>query len=183
MTKFRFAIYPISRIVVFGVTWTLPQARAVKLFRAWQAWAPQAPSSITTFMRVNGMADGKVELHCAGQSTGSETELRRELRALLDIAQPASALRVRSMSFLAAARYFFGPPEQPTYFKAKSDYVTTPLGEDGAAAFLTELQKIRSVVAIGFLWRRRWPHRGQCHRVRPSRRHAILHSIFLRVVG
>jgi FAD/FMN-containing dehydrogenase len=148
VTKFRFAIYPISRIVVFGVTWTLPQARAVKLFRAWQAWAPQAPSSITTFMRVNGMADGKVELHCAGQSTGSETELRRELRALLDIAQPASALRVRSMSFLAAARYFFGPPEQPTYFKAKSDYVTTPLGEDGAAAFLTELQKIRSVVAI-----------------------------------
>jgi FAD/FMN-containing dehydrogenase len=99
-------------------------------------------------MRVSGLADGTVELHCAGQSTGSETQLRRELRALLDIAQPASALRIRSMSFLAAAKYFFGPPEQPTYFKAKSDYVTTPLSDDGTAAFLTQLQKTRSVVAI-----------------------------------
>jgi FAD/FMN-containing dehydrogenase len=148
VTKFRFAIYPINRIMVLGITWVLPQARAVKLFQAWQAWAPKAPSTITTFMRVNGIADGKVELHCAGQSTGTETQLRRELRALLDIAQPASALRIRSMSFLAAAKYFFGPPEQPTYFKAKSDYVTTPMGDDGVAAFLTQLQNTRSVVAI-----------------------------------
>ena len=148
VTKFRFAIYPISQIQVLGVTWALSQARAARLFKAWQAWAPQAPSSITTFMRINGQADGNIELHCAGQSTGSQTVLRRELQALLDIAQPASALRIRSLSFLAGAKFFFGPPVQPTYFKAKSDYVTTPLTDDGVITFLTQLQQTRSVVAI-----------------------------------
>ena len=148
VTKFRFAIYPIGQIQVLGVTWALSPASAARLFKAWQAWAPQAPSSITTFMRINGQADGNIELHCAGQSTGSQTVLRRELQALLDIAQPASALRIRSLSFLAGAKFFFGPPAQPTYFKAKSDYVTTPLTDDGVTTLLTQLQQTRSVVAI-----------------------------------
>src|SRR5262249_18954625 len=148
VTKFRFAIYPISRIQVLGVTWVLSQARAARLFKAWQAWAPQAPSSITTLLRINGQADGKIELHFAGQSPRSQTVLRRGLRALLDVAQPASALRIRSMSFLSGAKYFFGPPPEPTYFKAKSDYVTTPLTDDGVNTFLTQFQQTRSVVAI-----------------------------------
>jgi FAD/FMN-containing dehydrogenase len=148
VTRFRLAIYPISRLQVLGATWALPATRAIKFFRAWQAWAPQAPQTITTFMRVNGAAGGEIELHVAGQSTGTETELRRELRALLDLEQPASALRVQSKSFLSAARYFYGPEEQPTYFKAKSDYVTSPLSEDGVAVLFNELRKSPPVVAI-----------------------------------
>jgi FAD/FMN-containing dehydrogenase len=148
VTRFRLAIYPISRIQVLGATWALPAMRAIKLFRAWQAWAPQAPQTITTFMRVNGAAGGEIELHLAGQSTGTETELRRELRTLLDLEQPDSALRIRSLSFLSAARYFYGPEEQPTYFKAKSDYVISPLSEDGVATLFNEIRKSPPVVAI-----------------------------------
>lgn len=148
VTRFRFAVYPISRIIVLGATWVLPLARAGKLMAAWQAWAPQAPSTITTFMRVHGRTGGNVELHCAGQTIGTESELRRELRALTAVAQPATAMRIRSMSFLAAARYFFGPSGPPVYFKAKSDYVTAPLSDDGVTALLTALQQTPSVVAI-----------------------------------
>jgi FAD/FMN-containing dehydrogenase len=148
VTKFRFAVYPIGHVVVFGATWQLPQVRASKLFRAWQAWAPQAPSSITSFLRVSGQPGGNIELHCAGQSIGTESALRRELRALTNVAQPASALHTRSMSLLAAAKYFFGPSEPSTYLKGKSDYVTTPLGDDSVAAFLAQLQKFRTIVAV-----------------------------------
>lgn len=148
VTRFRFAIYPINQVMVLGVTWVLPNDRAGKLFRAWQAWAPNAPSTITTFMRVGRASSTEIDLHCAGQSIGSESELRRELRHLLDVAQPVSPPRIRAMSVLAAARFFFGPPEQPTFSKAKSDYVTTPLGDDGVATLLSQLQRTRSVVAI-----------------------------------
>jgi hypothetical protein len=99
-------------------------------------------------MRVSAASGGEIELHIAGQSTGSETELRRELRALLDLEQPDSALRVLSKSFLSAARYFYGPEEQPTYFKAKSDYATIPLTEDGVATLFGELRKSPPIVAI-----------------------------------
>jgi FAD/FMN-containing dehydrogenase len=148
VTRFRFAVYPISQVVLLGVSWQLSLARARRLFQAWQGWAPNAPDTITTFMRVRGLVSGKIDLHCAGQSTGTESELRRELRALFDVAQPGSPPHIRPMSFLSAARFFEGPPEEPAFFKAKSDYVTTPLDDNGTGALLTQLQQIRSVVAI-----------------------------------
>jgi hypothetical protein len=148
VTRFRFQIFRIPQVVVLGVTWRLPQSRAIKLFEAWQAWAPQAPANITTFLRVGHAAGGLIELHCAGQSVGSVAELRRELRALTNVAQPVAPPTIEPMSFLNGAKHFFGGPADPTYFKAKSDYITSPLTNAGVATLLGQLEATPSVVAI-----------------------------------
>ena len=148
VTRFRFKIFRIAQVVVLGVTWRLPQTRAVKLFKAWQAWAPQAPANITTFLRVGHAAGGRIELHCAGESVGSVAELRRELRALTDVAQPVTPPTILPMSFLDGAKHFFGGTPDPTFFKAKSDYITSPLSDTGVATLLGQLEITPSVVAI-----------------------------------
>jgi hypothetical protein len=148
VTRFRFKIFRIPEVVVLGITWRLPQSRAKQLFKAWQAWAPQAPANITTFLRVGHAAGGLIELHCAGQSVGSVAELRRELGALTSVAQPVTPPSIASMSFLNAAKHFFGGTPQPTYFKAKSDYITSPLTDTGVATLLGQLELTPSVVAI-----------------------------------
>ena len=156
VTRFRFKIYRISQVVVLGVTWRLPQARAVKLFQAWQAWAPQAPTNITTFLRVGHAAGGLLELHCAGQSIGSVAEFRRELRALTNVAQPVEGPSLEPMSFLNAAKHFFGGPAQPTFFKAKSDYITSPLATPASQRCSASLRQLH-----------RWS-RSATHMVEPS---------------
>jgi FAD binding domain/Berberine and berberine like len=148
VTRFRFKIYRISQVVVLGVTWRLPQTRARQLFKAWQAWAPQAPANITTFLRVGHAAGGLIELHCAGQSIGSVAEFRRELGALTNIAQPVTPPNLEPMSFLNGAKHFFGGPAPPTFFKAKSDYITSPLTDAGVTTLLGQLETTPSVVAI-----------------------------------
>ncbi len=148
VTRFRFKIYRIAQVVVLGVTWRLPQARATRLFQAWQAWAPNAPANITTFLRVGHAAGGLVELHCAGQSVGSVAEFRRELRALTNVAQPVEGPSLEPMSFVDAAKHFFGGPAEPTFFKAKSDYITSPLADAGVATLIGQLEATPSVVAI-----------------------------------
>jgi hypothetical protein len=148
VTRFRFKIFRIPQVVVLSVTWRLPQTRAVKLFQAWQAWAPQAPANITTFLRVGHAAGGLVDLHCAGESVGSVAEFRRELRALTNVAQPVAGPNLEPMSFLDGAKHFFGAPADPTFFKAKSDYITSALTDAGVATLIGQLEATPSVVAI-----------------------------------
>src|SRR5262249_10063943 len=104
--------------------------------------------NITTFLRVGHAAGGLIELHCAGQSIGSVAEFRRELSALTNVAQPVTPPNIVPMSFLNAARHFFGGTPHPTYFKAKSDYITSPLTDAGVTTLLGQLETTPSVVAI-----------------------------------
>jgi FAD/FMN-containing dehydrogenase len=147
VTRFRFRIHKIARVLTLGVTWDLPLDRAVKLMSAWQVWAPRAPNSMTVFLRISGLTGSRIRLHAAGQSVGSEAELRSELRHLFDVEGPVAPPRIRSRSFLQAATDFFGGADLP-YSKAKSDYVTTPLSDEGISTLLHELQRASTVTAI-----------------------------------
>jgi hypothetical protein len=147
VTQFRFKIHKIARVLTLGVTWDLPLDRAVKLMSAWQASAPRAPNSMTVFMRISGLTGSKIRLHAAGQSVGSESEFRAELQHLSDIERPVAPPRIRSRSFIQAARDHFGGADLP-YSKAKSDYVTSPLTDEGISALLSELQRTPTVTAI-----------------------------------
>src|SRR5256886_8280476 len=51
-TEFRIGVFPLATVRVFGVSWNLSQSHAARLFAAWQAWAPNAPSTITSIMNV-----------------------------------------------------------------------------------------------------------------------------------
>jgi len=139
-TEFRLHVFPLKSALVFGVSWTLSQAQAAKLFAAWQAWAPNAPSNITPIMKVGSAGGGAITMRCIGQSVGSESELRGELRPLVTLASPSSALSVQSLSFLNAVKHFAGPLDyEQVYMKAKSDYVLTPLDTDAIAVMMQTL--------------------------------------------
>ena len=139
-TEFRLRVFPLKSALVFGVSWQLSQAHAAGLFAAWQAWAPNAPSDITPIMKVGSAGGGAITMRCIGQSVGSESELRAELKPLLTLASPSSALSVRSLGFLDAVKHFAGPLDyEQVYMKAKSDYVLTPLDSDAIGVMMETL--------------------------------------------
>ena len=127
-TQFAIQVFPLSTALVFGVSWKLSQSHAARLFAAWQAWAPNAPATITSIMKVGPAGGGLIKLRCIGQSVGSESALRTQLKTLTTLETPSSALSVQSLSFLDAIKHFAGPLDyESVYMKAKSDYVLTPL--------------------------------------------------------
>lgn len=131
-TQFTIRAFPLRTALVFGVSWKLSQSQAARMFAAWQAFAPNAPATITSIMKVGPAGSGRITMRCIGQSVGTETELRNALRPLTTLQPPSSALSVQSLSFLNAVKHFAGPLEyQSVYMKAKSDYVLTPLDSAG----------------------------------------------------
>ena len=136
-TQLDFAIEKIGPVAVYAATWTLPMAQAVSLFKSWQDWAPRAPDAITGIFKLSRRRDGRLTLHAAGQSTGSIAELKRELRALSDAAEPSTGPTLSTMSFLGAIDHFSGGwGYESKYSKGKSDYITAPLDDAGIEALL-----------------------------------------------
>jgi FAD/FMN-containing dehydrogenase len=148
-TEFVLHVFPLNSALVFGVSWKLSQANAAKLFAAWQAWAPNAPSNITSIMKVQSAGSGMITLRCIGQSVGTETELRAQLHPLVAMHAPSSALSLQSLSFLNAVKHFAGPLDyESVYMKAKSDYVLTPLAADAVAAMMAAASAASGVALL-----------------------------------
>ena len=143
VTSFRYKLHRVGQIVVFGVTWSLDAARAARVMKSWQAWAPRAPNAITSIFKLGKRADGRIYVHCAGQSVGSMSQVRQELKGLLGISQPDAAPVIKSKTFLAAVDYFSGGWSYvSTYSKCKSDYVLSPLSDDGIATLIDGLLRL-----------------------------------------
>ena len=139
-TEFRLNVFPLKTALVFGVSWKLSQAHAAQLFAMWQSWAPNAPQTITSIMKLGPAGGGLISMRCIGQSVGTEAELRSQLRALTQLRTPSSPLTVSSLGFLDAVKHFAGPLDfEQILMKAKSDYVLTPLTSDGIAAMMVAL--------------------------------------------
>ncbi len=148
-TEFKLHVFPLKSALVFGVDWILSQAAAVKLFAAWQAWAPNAPSNITSIMKVQAVSGGKIKLRCIGQSVGSESELRSQLGPMIKMDKPNTSLSIHSLSFIKAVQHFAGPLDyESVYMKAKSDYVLTPLSTDGITAMMAAAAQASSVALL-----------------------------------
>ncbi len=136
-TQFVMNVFPLANTLVFGVSWTLSQSDAARMFAAWQAWAPHAPSTITSIMKVGPAGTGKISMRCIGQSVGSEAELRANLQPLLQLDAPSRPLTVQTLAFLDAVKHFAGTlAYESVFMKAKSDYVLSPLGADAIHAML-----------------------------------------------
>jgi len=142
-TEFKLNVFPLGNALVFGVSWKLSQAHAAQLFAAWQGWAPNAPATITSIMKAGPAGSGLISMRCIGQSVGTETELRSQLRPLTTLRAPSSPLSVSSLGFLDAVKHFAGPLDyESTLFKAKSDYVLAPLSSAGIADMMAALAPI-----------------------------------------
>ncbi|HEY0107682.1 MAG TPA: FAD-binding oxidoreductase [Rhizomicrobium sp.] len=150
-TALHFAVRPIGPITVYAVTWTLDPKAAAALFAAWQDWAPRAPDAITGIFKLHKRGDGRIGMHAAGQSTGSEEELRRQLSALTRTIRPDGAPAAYRMSFLEAVNHFSGGWRyESNYSKGKSDYITRPLDMAGIEALIGGIAALpaNEVIAI-----------------------------------
>jgi FAD/FMN-containing dehydrogenase len=142
-TRFRFRLFPLSTVLVFAEQCSLPPARALTILKAWQAWAPQAPDVITSTLIIGSGEKGRVRVGCAGQSVGSEDQLRRELRRLAELGAAQGAPKIKPMSFLQAVDHFSeGWRYRSTYAKGKSDILLVPLSDDGIAVLIEAVQNM-----------------------------------------
>jgi FAD/FMN-containing dehydrogenase len=142
-TQFTMKVFPLANALVFGISWKLPQSHAARIFAAWQAWAPASPNTITSIMKAGPAGNGMISLRCIGQSTGTESELRNELRLFVGLETPSSPLTVQSVSFLDAVKHFAGPLDyESVYMKAKSDYVFTSLTPAAIQAMLAAVAAV-----------------------------------------
>jgi hypothetical protein len=146
-TAYRFALRRLTSVLVFRIDWSgLSAARAAAIMKQWQAWAPQAPASINVTLLITRHTSGGIDLRCSGQSIGSQTELKRELKTL------SSAPQIKSMPFSASINYFAGGTSgwdyQSAPMKGKSDYATSPLSDAGLAALMNEVDAKKTIYVI-----------------------------------
>lgn len=135
VTRFRFRLQPAPKVIVFGFAWTLPVRRILKLIKAWQAWAPYAPNAVKADFAVTTVGT-KMVATCFGQTIGPEAELRRQIKPMLDEETPVLG-EIKAASFLGAINYHGRQWSYiSTYAKATSDYVTSPIGDDGLLALV-----------------------------------------------
>ena len=90
-----------------------------------------------------------ITMRCIGQSVGTETELRNQLRPLVSMETPSRPLSIRSLSFLDAVRNFAGPLDyESVYMKAKSDYVLAPLSTNAIQAMMAATAAATGIVLL-----------------------------------
>jgi|SRR5271165_1092492 len=142
-TEFVLSAIPLRSAVVFGVSWALPQSAAARVFQAWQSWAPNAPKEMTSIMKIGPAGNGRIAMRCIGQSIGSESEVRNQLRTLVQVEPPSKPLTVQTLAFLDAVRHFAGPLVfESVFMKAKSDYVVSALNSPGIGDMLSAVAAI-----------------------------------------
>ena len=147
VTGFRLQLHSLKSVTTFSINWRqLAPARAAEVLKIWQRWAPHAPAAITGNLVINRHPEGGINLHCAGQSIGSLAELKRELKAL------PGAPRISQTPLIAAINDFAGGVPGWIYasslMKGKSDYVTTPLTDDGLATLMEQINGAEDVYVI-----------------------------------
>jgi hypothetical protein len=157
-TSLTFRTQDLASLCVFSLSW--PWARAARVVRAWQSWAPHAPDNLWSTMRLSASFGGLPALSVAGTYAGTPHDAARHLDALYERVGvgPASA-SVRQESYLNAMLLeagcsaipldacHTGPggqlPRVPSF--AKSDFFTRPLRVRGIRALLTGIEQVSSI--------------------------------------
>ncbi|WP_064994748.1 FAD-binding oxidoreductase [Mesorhizobium sp. WSM1497] len=147
-TDFTFQTRRVDGVYVFKLVWSLPKARAKRLIKAWQAWAPATHSAITPLLKVGKTDTGVYGMRCIGQSIGTEAQLRREL-AVLTAVEPTGVVIQHKTFFAAVDGFSGGWAYMSKYSKERSDYVAS-LSDAGIDMLLDRLMGIPTghVVAL-----------------------------------
>lgn len=150
VTKFVFRPSSVDLVATFSMGWSVPIAIGVKIARAWQEWLETLDPAITCTFHMGKDTGGQAKLHVSGLSVKSESALNNELRRLQRLAGHSAQVHTLTHSFLNAATTFNGPVAgyETLYMKAKSDYLTDPMSEDGFRTLLEGLQKAQWPIAV-----------------------------------
>jgi FAD/FMN-containing dehydrogenase len=141
VTQMTLQARPVGNVVVLDLAW--PNDQAGEMLSAWQKMAPYWPDELTTSPQINGTADGEVTFD--GLFLGD----LGTLEALLDpffAAVPPAKKDLTEMTYLEAAEHFSGQSPLP-YFKAKSDYVVTPLTPEAIQVMVQWMQAAPNATA------------------------------------
>jgi hypothetical protein len=89
-------------------------------------------------------------VHMSGLSVGSESKLKVELKRLQKLAGSADLTSTKTQPFKDAATIFNGNGPDFVFMKAKSDYVTESLTDQGILTLLGALQSAAAPVSVLF---------------------------------
>jgi FAD/FMN-containing dehydrogenase len=138
VTELTLATYPVANVSRYEIEW--PWAQAEQAVAAWQAFAPHAPDglfSVLDLIATNPAAPGaRAHVVSSGQSFGSEADLKSLIQPLASTGTP-TRVQTFTLSYFDAVLHWAGCRDAGTCtdrriaFKAKSDYVNTPLSAEG----------------------------------------------------
>jgi FAD/FMN-containing dehydrogenase len=148
VTNFNFRTSAVNMVGRFGITWSKPVAQAAKIVQAWQQWLGDLPPAITGTLHLDKIAGGRIKVHFAGLSVDTESKLKVELKRLQKLAGSADQSSTITETFKAAATVFDGGGSDSVLMKAKSDYITEPLTEQGILTLLGGLQKAPEAISV-----------------------------------
>jgi FAD/FMN-containing dehydrogenase len=150
VTKFNFRASVVNLVAKFAITWKKPVAQAAKIVLAWQEWLDNLPPAVTCTLHLTKEPGGPVQVHIAGLSVASQTGLIGELKRLQRGAGSPDSQSTSTLTFARAANIFDGggPAYQSVLMKAKSDYVTEPMSEQGVLALLNGLLAAPGQIAV-----------------------------------
>lgn len=140
ITQLQFKTYHVPQVATFTASWSTNKKTTVSLFKAWQAWAPEAPSNITSLIKVN-KSKGLYQVRCVGQTIGTETEVTQELKGSVFKVKAPSKWTLKTKPFIDAVKQFAGKDTSypTTFMKGKSDYCKTALSDQGLDALMNNL--------------------------------------------
>jgi len=150
VTKFNFRASRVNLVAKFAINWKKSVAQAAKVVLAWQDWLDSLPPAITCTLHLTREPAGLIQVHIAGLSVSSESKLKVELSRLQKLAGPAASMSTSTLTFARAATIFNGggPAYESVLMKAKSDYVTQAVSEQGVLSLLNGLQKAPGDIAV-----------------------------------
>jgi FAD/FMN-containing dehydrogenase len=148
VTNFNFRTSAVNMVARFGITWSKPIAQAAKIVQAWQQWLGDLPPAITGTLHLDKAAGGEIKVHMAGLSVASESKLNVELKRLEKLAGAADRISTITQPFKTAATIFNGSGPDFIFMKAKSDYLTEPMTDQGILTLLRGLQKAAVPISV-----------------------------------
>jgi hypothetical protein len=157
-TSLTFATQRLSRLCVFDLTW--PWASAARVVSAWQCWAPYAPDTLWSSMRLSARFGGNPALSVTGTFAGRLHGAARHLDAFYERvgSGPATAsvseepylnamLLEADCSAIPLDACHTGlggqVPRVPSF--AKSDFFTGPLRPRGIRALVSGIEHIHGI--------------------------------------
>ena len=151
VTNFTFKTHSVGNVSTFYITW--PWSDAARVVKAWQAWAPHAPSNLGLSVCV--LSTGNT-ISASGQFFGSAAALRSLIRPLTNTGHPSS-VSVTPRSFFDAVLLYAGcnslaQCRQPmrSAFRGKSDYAQKPLSSAGINTIVNGIGAWTRAQAGGF---------------------------------
>jgi len=140
---FTFRTAPVSTVSLYEIEW--PWAQAAQAVEAWQAFAPHAPDQLFAVCDlIATQAAGPAHVVSAGQFFGSEAALTSLIQPLASTGTPMR-VKTQTLTYLEAALHWAGCRDAGTCtdrrltFKAKSDYVRTPLAAPAVDALVAAI--------------------------------------------